>query len=216
MSINMSMYHSIALDIAQRIINDEFPVGTKVSGRTLLASHYNVSSETIRKAVGLLKDANVVSVSQGKEVVVLSVEEAYHFIEHHKSMQSVYSLKQELELLLAEKQETDRRLEQILNDIIGYSDRLKNLTPYNPIEINTPENSHIVGKTIAQIKLWQHTGATVVAIRRGTEIIISPGPLAVIEANDRIVVVGKDDVLQQTTDFINRSNDSVEKDLSFG
>ncbi|MGI6093097.1 MAG: GntR family transcriptional regulator [Veillonellaceae bacterium] len=216
MSVNMSMYHSIALDIAQRIINDEFPVGTKVSGRTLLASHYNVSSETIRKAVSLLKDANVVSVSQGKEVVVISVAEAYHFIEHHKSMQSVYSLKQELEVLLAEKQATDRRFEQIINDIIGYSDRLKNLTPYNPIEVKAPENSHVVGKTIAQLKLWQHTGATVVAIRRGTEIIISPGPLAAIQANDRIVVVGKDDVLQQMTSFLNKSNETAEKDLSFG
>jgi K+/H+ antiporter YhaU regulatory subunit KhtT len=198
------MYLSIALDLAQRIINDEFPIGTKISGRTLLASHYNVSSETIRKAVVLLKDANVVSVSQGKEVVVLSTEEAYHFIEHQKSIQSVYSLKQELELLLAQKRETDRRFEQILNDIIGYSDRLKNLTPYNPVEIKTPEKSHAVGKTIAQLKLWQHTGATIVAIRRGTEIIISPGPLAVIESNDSIVVVGKDDVLEQTTNFIQK------------
>ena len=72
----MSMYHSIALDLAQRIINEEFPIGAKISGRSLLAGHYNVSSETIRKSVALLKDANVVSVSQGREVVVLSVEEA--------------------------------------------------------------------------------------------------------------------------------------------
>jgi len=198
-----SMYHSIALDIAQRIINDEFPVGTRISGRTLLASHYNVSSETIRKAIALLKDSNVVSVSQGKEVEVLSLEQAYHFIEHHKSMQSVYSLKQELDLLLERKQEIDKRFEQILNDIIGYSDRLKNLTPYNPLEIKVPEHSQIIGKTIADIKLWQCTGATIVAIRRNTEIIISPGPLAVIYANDRLVVVGKADVLQKVTSFIN-------------
>lgn len=201
---SMSMYHSIALDLAQRIINDEFPVGMKISGRSLLASHYNVSSETIRKAVVLLKDANVVSVSQGKEVVVLSVEQAYLFIEHHKSMDSVYSLKQELEILLTKKQELDTRFEQVLNDIIGYSDRLKNLTPYNPAEVKVSEGSHAIGKTIADLKFWQHTGATVVAIRRGTEIAISPGPLATIQAGDRIVVVGNSDVLEQMSRFLNK------------
>lgn len=200
-----AMYLSIATDIAQRIINDEFAIGSRIAGRTLLASHYNVSSETIRKAVALLKDANVVNVSQGKEVTVLSVEEAYRFIEHHKSMQSVYSLRQELEILLEKKNDIDKRLESVLNDIIGYSDRLKNLNPYNPIEIKVPEFSHLVGRTIADIKLWQHTGATVVAIRRDTEIIISPGPLAVVEADDRLVVVGNTEVLQRSMNFVNKA-----------
>lgn len=201
-----AMYLSIATDIAQRIINDEFAIGSRIAGRTLLASHYNVSSETIRKAVALLKDANVVNVSQGKEVTVLSVEEAYRFIDHHKSMQSVYSLRQELEILLEKKNDIDKRLEGVLNDIIGYSDRLKNLNPYNPIEIKIPENSHLVGRTIADIKIWQHTGATVVAIRRDTDIIISPGPLAVIEAGDRLVIVGNSEVLQRSTDFAHKTS----------
>jgi len=201
----MSMYHSIALDLAQRIINEEFPVGAKISGRTLLAGNYNVSSETIRKAVALLKDSHVVAVAQGKEVVVLSVEQALRFIEHHKNVESVYSLKQELELLLERKHEIDIRLEEIFTNIIGYSDRLRNLTPYNPIEIKVPEHSHVLGKTIADVKLWQRTGATLVAIRRGTEIIVSPGPLADIQANDRLVVVGNADVLQQVTSFIHAS-----------
>jgi len=93
----------------------------------------------------------------------------------------------------------------VLNDIIGYSDRLKNLNPYNPIEIKVPEFSHLVGRTIADIKLWQHTGATVVAIRRDTEIIISPGPLAVVEADDRLVVVGNTEVLQRSMNFVNKT-----------
>lgn len=206
MTAPMSMYHSIALDLAQRIINEEFPVGAKISGRTLLAGNYNVSSETIRKAVALLKDSNVVAVAQGKEVVVLSVEQALRFIEHHKNVESVYSLKQELELLLERKHEIDIRLEEIFTNIIGYSDRLRNLTPYNPIEIKVPEHSRVLGKTIADVKLWQRTGATLVAIRRGTEIIVSPGPLADIQANDRLVVVGNADVLQQVTSFIHASH----------
>jgi len=114
----------------------------------------------------------------------------------------VYSLKQELELLLERKHEIDVRLEEIFTNIIGYSDRLRNLTPYNPVEIRVPEYSHLPGKTIADVKLWQRTGATLVAIRRGTEVIISPGPLADIQVNDRLVVVGSADVIQQVTRFI--------------
>ena len=103
MKKKVASYQSIALDLAKRIVNDEFLVGEKISGRTLLASQYNVSPETVRKAVAMLKETNVVAVSQGKEIVVLSAEQATHFIEQHKEMVSAYSLKQELEILLEKK-----------------------------------------------------------------------------------------------------------------
>ena len=106
--------------------------------------------------------------------------------------------------MLIRKQELDKRFEETLNALINYSDKLKNLTPYNPIELKIPKNSHIINKTIADIKLWQHTGATIVALRRNTEIIISPGPAAVFQANDRLVVVGKPDVLGKVTKYINK------------
>lgn len=199
-----AIYRSIALDIAQRIINDEFPEGTKLSGRSLLASQYNVSPETIRKAITLLKEENVVTVSQGKEISILSVEKSYNFIEHCKSSDSVYSLQQDAESLLKKKSEIDRDLEEIFKNIINYSDRLRNLTPYNPVEIEVITESHVINKKISDIKLWQHTGATIVAIRRGTEIIISPGPNASIKAYDRIVVVGDRNVLERTVTYINK------------
>lgn len=198
-----AIYRSIALDIAQRIINDEFPEGTKLSGRSLLASQYNVSPETIRKAISLLKEEHVVSVSQGKEITILSTQKSYLFIEHSKSSDSIYSLQQDAEKLLKKKREMDIHLEEILKDIITYSDRLRNLSPYNPVEMEVSATSNVIGKTICDIKLWQHTGATIVAIRRGTEIIISPGPSAIIAAYDRIVVVGNSGILERTIAYIN-------------
>jgi K+/H+ antiporter YhaU regulatory subunit KhtT len=149
-----------------------------------------------------LKVKNVVTVSQGKEVTVISTESAYSFIEHYKSSESVYSLQQDVELLLRQKREIDAKLEALLVDIIKYSDKLRNLTPYNPVEIEVGETAPISGRTIGEIRLWQHTGATIVAIRRGTEIIISPGPNAKIMPHDRVVVVGDSDILKRTTDFI--------------
>ncbi|MDR3591805.1 MAG: TrkA C-terminal domain-containing protein [Negativicutes bacterium] len=199
-----AMYRSIALDLAQRIINGEFPEGAKMSGRTVLASHYNVSPETVRKATALLKVKNVVSVSQGKEVTVSSGENAYSFIEQYKSSESVYSLKQDIEELLQQKRTIDAKLEGLLVEIINYSDRLRNLTPYNPVEVEVEEGAFIAGRTIAEVKLWQHTGATIVAIRRGTQIIISPGPEAKILPHDRVVIVGDSGVLERTTAFVSR------------
>ena len=56
--MSLPVYQTIALDLARRIINQEFSVGEKISGRTLLAGQYSVSPETIRKAIFLLKDGN--------------------------------------------------------------------------------------------------------------------------------------------------------------
>lgn len=204
--VGVAIYRSIALDIAQRIVNDDYPEGTKLSGRSLLASQYNVSPETIRKAISLLKEEDVVAVSQGKEITILSVKKAYNFIEHYKNSYSMYSLRQDAERLLKQKREMDNHLEDILKDIINYSDRLRNLTPYNPVEIEVNVDSHVINQKISDIKLWQHTGATIVAIRRGIEVIISPGPGAIIQAYDRMVVVGDSDVLERTVAYLNKLN----------
>lgn len=59
-----TIYLSIAIDVAA-IVNDEFAVGSRLSGNA--AGQWRAtqqSSETIRKAIMLLRDANVVSVSQ--------------------------------------------------------------------------------------------------------------------------------------------------------
>jgi K+/H+ antiporter YhaU regulatory subunit KhtT len=201
----IAIYQSIALDIAQKIANGEFPVNTKISGRTLLASHYHVSSETIRKAISLLKDEHIVQVSQGKEITVLSKQKAAEYYNKYKYLKSVYSLKQELVMLLKVKKENDRKFDEILNDIINFSDRLRNLTPYNPIEVEIMESSHIVGKTIDNLQFWQMTGATIVALRRGNQITISPGPSVILRENDIIVFVGDNQAHERTLAFINKT-----------
>ncbi|CAM3718872.1 TrkA C-terminal domain-containing protein [Cohnella lubricantis] len=196
-------YKSIALDIAQRIVSGEFPVGCKISGRTILSSHYHVSPETIRKALSLLKDENIVDVSQGKEVLVTSDVNANEYITKNGYLKTAYSLKQDLELLLREKKELDRKFESLLAGIVEASDRLKNLKPYHPVEIKIGENSPVAGMTIGALQFWQNTGATIIALRRGTNVFISPGPHVVLGSGDVLVVVGDDSVYLRTERFIN-------------
>ncbi|MFC6333197.1 TrkA C-terminal domain-containing protein [Paenibacillus septentrionalis] len=196
-------YKSIALDIAQRIVSGEFPVNSKISGRSLLASQYHVSPETIRKAIALLKDEHIVLVSQGKEIVILSDQNAYNYITKHNYLKSVYSLKKDLQQLLKMKKDIDQRFETVLSDIIDASDRLQSLKPYQPVEIKVPEHSQVVGKTISDLQFWQHTRATIIALRRGTDVSISPGPHVIIIANDILVVVGDGQVQERTEAFLN-------------
>lgn len=96
-------YKSIALDIAQRIVSGELPENSKISGRSLLAGQYHVSPETIRKAMVLLKEEGIVAVSQGKEITIVSAVKAHEYISRNNYLKSVYSLKQEIQQLMAEK-----------------------------------------------------------------------------------------------------------------
>lgn len=204
MKLSQYVHESIALDLAERIASGEFVVGGKISGRTLLASHYGVSAETIRKAIAILRVANVVSVSQGKEVLILSADQAIEFINHQVAMQSAYSLRQELEILHEKKKEINERFDDIVYQITRYTDRLKNLQPFNPVEVTVKATSKSIGQSIKQLKFRQCTGTTLVAIRRGLEIIISPDPEIALQQNDRLVVVGQFAVLEKVDFFINR------------
>lgn len=204
MRSEIPIYRAIAVEIARRIINDDLAEGARLSGRTLLASQYGTSPETVRKAVALLKEEGVADVSQGREIVILSKDNAFRFIERFQSVESVYSLRQDLELLLRQKQEIDAKLEELLKDIINHTDRLRNLTPYNPAEIEVGAESRAAGKTLGQLRLWQHTGATVVAVRRGTELTVSPGPNTRLAPLDRLVVIGDADALRNTAAYLKK------------
>lgn len=87
------VYQQIAIDLASRIAQGEFVIGTKIYGRSTLASQYNVSPETIRRAVILLEDMKIVEVIQGSGIFVKSKEEAFKFIEKFKDKDSMESLK---------------------------------------------------------------------------------------------------------------------------
>ncbi len=202
--MKLAAYQSIATDIAKRIVNEDFHIGDKISGRTLLAGQYAVSPETIRKAIGLLKSANIVTVSQGKEIKISSLEQARLFIAHQKEMDSAYSLKQELELLVKEKEEIDQRFHNITNKIMQYSDRLKNIMPYNPIEINITATSTIIGKSLQELNFRQETGHLVIAIRRGTHVFIAPDPNERLWENDRIVVIGPTNCIELVKMFLKK------------
>ena len=87
--IEMPRYIKIAVDVAMRIRKGELPEGLKLRGRSILASEYNVSPETIRKSMKLLDDTGVVEVNKGSGVIVKSKDKAYDFINGFKDKESI-------------------------------------------------------------------------------------------------------------------------------
>ena len=62
--------------------------------------------------------------------------------------------------------------------------------PLPNYEVPVPTGSPLIGKSIGELKFWQATGGTIVAIRRGQTVILSPGPYAELFGGDVIILVG--------------------------
>ncbi len=196
-------YIKIALDIAYRIYNDDLKVGSKVSGRSTLASKYNVSPETIRRSMALLKDANVVKVTEKSGIYILSKTQAYRFIQNFNTKDNISRLKDETNKLIQQKNEIEEHIEENINSIIEYSTQLRNIGLIYPFELELPKNSPIIGKTIASTSFWQNTKATILGVKRDDQLVISPGPHLTFRENDIILFVGADGILQNVKTFIN-------------
>jgi len=197
------IYQQIAIDLANRIAGGEFAVGDKIHGRSTLAGQYNVSPETIRRAVIILEDVNIVEVTQGSGITVKSKDEAFKFIEKFKSKDSMTSIKKDIEKVLDEKRKLDENLTSYINKLIDYSERFKNSNPFAPMEIEIPQKSKLLGKTVAETNFWQNTGATIIGIRRDGKLILSPGPYITFNEGDFYVIVGEESSFERVKSFIN-------------
>ena len=72
----LPQYMRIAVSVAVRIADGQLAEGEKLSGRSKLSSEYQVSPETLRKSVQLLRDMQVVTVKEQSGGYVRSAEQA--------------------------------------------------------------------------------------------------------------------------------------------
>ena len=186
-----SQYLQIALDLARRIAKGELAEGSRVYGRSVMASEYNVSPETIRRALRLLADMKVVEVKPQSGAVVLSADSARRYIENFEESADVRALRQQLKELMAEYADLSRRLSDTVTALVKSRDTFAaSGEPLPNYEVPVPKDSPLIGRSIGELKFWQSTGGTIVAIRRGQTVILSPGPYAQLYGGDVIVLVG--------------------------
>lgn len=186
----MPIYQKIALDLANKIYTGDVTEGSTLYGRSVLAGKYNVSPETIRRAIKLLEDIHIVESVKGKGVIVLSSKNALSFIKKYQDITNISSYKSNLYKLMSEKSKLEDDIVQTLNKIIDYSNRLEIINPLVPIQFVIEENCKYLGKTPGETMFWQNTGATIVAVKRGDNLIISPGPYIEFASGDLLLVVG--------------------------
>jgi len=195
-------YIKIAVDIAHRIINNEFLEGSKITGRTTLVSIYNVSPETIRRSLALLKDMNVVTINEKSGIIINNKTYAKEFLNKFKTKSDFTHLNSDTFDLIKKRKDIDNKLEKNINAIIEFATQLRNVGSIIPFESIVEENSIAVDKSIGELDFWHNTKATIIAVKRDGDLFLSPGPYFKIHSQDIVVYVGEDSVLETVKNYI--------------
>ena len=174
--ISTPAYLKISIDIAYRIVNGDFLEGEKLSGRSTLVSIYNVSPETIRRSIALLRDMDVVEVEEKSGIRIRSRANASKFLEKFKTKNEFTSLKEEIYGLIYEKKKLEKNLETKIENLIEFATQLRNVGIIRHHESIVQPNSLIIGKNLGELNFWHNTGATIIGVKRGDELFVSPGP----------------------------------------
>ena len=190
-SVVLSQYLQIALDLATRISKGELPEGSRIYGRSVMASEYNVSPETIRRALRLLADMKVVEIKPQSGAVVLSADSARRYIANFEESADVRVLRRQLKDMMEEATDLHHRIADTIAALVKSRDTFAAAgEPLPNYEVPIPKGSPLIGQSIGALKFWQSTGGTIVAIRRGQTVILSPGPYAELYDGDVLVLVG--------------------------
>jgi K+/H+ antiporter YhaU regulatory subunit KhtT len=200
--ITPPVYSQIALDIANRIARGDLKENTKIHGRSVLSSEYGVSPETIRRALNLLEDMRIVEVKQNSGAVILSADNAKKYVEKFNEQNDVRALHRQLKNLIVQQLDINDQISEVANLIVRTSDKFSKSNPFQNYEIDIPDESPTIGKNLQELKFWQETGATIIAIRRNDSIVLSPGPYAVITPGDTLIFVGDVSAIERVNGLV--------------
>ncbi|HBG49562.1 MAG TPA: hypothetical protein DDW90_08700 [Cyanobacteria bacterium UBA9971] len=195
-------YVRISIDVANRIVSEDFKENQKIKGRSTLAGEYNVSPETIRRAMALLSDMEVVEVLHNSGVIIKSKEKALEFLSKFSSKENIDYLRSDLNKLIAGRNKINNEIQEKIDLILEQSFIFKTSKIIQQHEYQIEKGSWIIGKMISEVKFWQNTGATILGVKKGKEILVSPGPYFAFEEGENIIFVGNDNVYMRVENFI--------------
>ncbi len=183
-------YERIALDIAYSILNEEWKIGELIKGRSTLSGKYSVSPETIRRALKLLEEKSVVEVIEKRGILIKSQKSAELFIKESQSKDRVLSMREDISKMIQEKRTIEDMMIETLDTLIEQALIMKHVGIIHPLEFKVATGSHLIGKSIGEVKFWEHTGATIIGINRNGQLLLSPGPKLVFFSGDVVLYVG--------------------------
>lgn len=196
------VYQHIAADIASKIVDGHYQPHDKIYARSSIASQYGVSAETARRAISVLSDMDIVETEKGSGVTIKSRENAVRFVRQLNDVKTVAELRRDIRAIVARQKQENVLLESRISDLINRTDRFKFINPFVPFEISISARTPHLNRTVADINFWHHTCATIVAIRRGDQLMVSPGPYASFQEGDTVYFIGDEDCPARVRAFL--------------
>ncbi|HIV86800.1 MAG TPA: GntR family transcriptional regulator [Candidatus Pygmaiobacter gallistercoris] len=187
--VEKPVYQLIALDMAEKIISGRYEVGEKIHGRSTLASKYNVSPETVRRAMFLLKDMDILEMKQGSGIFIKNVEKAQSFVEKFRNLCAADELRANLGELMSQRDALEQKIRTSMMNLIDSYERFESANPLAPFELPIRKEDALTGRNLADVNFWHNTGATIIGIRRKGGLILSPGPYAEFCPGDIFLIV---------------------------
>ena len=207
-----SRYQQIAVEMAEKIAEGWYRVGEKITARSTIATSFGVSPETARKALQILVDMGIVSIRQGSGAYIKSREKAQMFFERFSETVSIVQTKRAITEAIQKQRSDLDHLNELLDDLVALTKRDHNTMYIIPHDMRLDENCNFIGKTIGELNIWQQTGATIVAVRRGRKTVFSPGPYEQLQAGDVILFVGNDSTRQRMLNLFNAKPENTDSE----
>lgn len=183
------VYQLIALDVARGIVDGSYQLGQKLHGRSTLASRYNVSPETVRRAMFLLKDMGILEMRQGSGIIIRDVEKARSYVNKFQNSCAAEETRAQLLEMIGRRDALEQKISGALLALLDNYERFERMNPLTPFELPVHEQDALTGKNLADVNFWHNTGATIIAIRRAGGLILSPGPYAEFLPGDVFLLV---------------------------
>ncbi len=200
--IIVPIYARIALDIASRISRGELKENTKIYGRSVMSSEYGVSPETIRRSMKLLADVEIVEIMQNSGTVVVSESKARNYVERFGQQNNPKVMKKKLQEMMKEQGELNARMLEVVGSIVSMNDKYSETNPFQNYRAEVVEASKMIGRTLKELNFWQETRATIIALCRDDQIILSPGPYITFLVGDILIYVGDVSCVDAVEEYI--------------
>lgn len=195
------VYERVAYEIAIQIANGKVVEGAKIKGRSLASTQFNVSTETMRKALNVLQENGVITIKEQSGAQVVSREQALKFSEAFKDEIALKNSFQAFHSLLDESKTIQQRIKKELSRLEKKYDINHSSTPIRTFDYQLSELHPLVGRTVRSTNFYKVTGATLYGIV-GNVTISSPSSEYVFQPFDILYFSGDETVMQRTVEYL--------------
>jgi DNA-binding transcriptional regulator YhcF (GntR family) len=181
-------YQAIAYQVAKKIAQGEILEHAKLSGRTLLASEYQVSSETIRKAMAILQRYGVVTIHDRSGIVVASKTAAEDYVAQYVAQKEDRKLLSETVAIQHELSQLEARVQSVLNRLIGATKL--GFFPFDFFAFTLEEGDHHLHQDLKTTQIKNKTGALVIGYEDQGLFVQNPDADAVLKPGMTLYLLG--------------------------